>query len=119
MANMRTEAGGKLVGVVTVNDLSGVNLFGSSAFRDALSLSSKTAAPLYPGLAGPTILLNLPPLLNALVKLFKPLFPPVVAARIKFEQGPLSKVCDHQAMSWLEYASVRTLPLPPPSTCCK
>jgi len=38
------------------------------------------------------VLLNLPKLLNALVKLFKPLFPPVVAARIKFEQGPLSKV---------------------------
>lgn len=80
------------MGVVTVNDLSGANLFGSSAFRDALSLASKTAAPLYPGLAGPTVLLNLPPILNALIKLFKPLFPPVVAARIKFEQGPLSKV---------------------------
>jgi CBS domain-containing protein len=129
VAAMRTDATGKLVGVVTVNDLSGANLFGSSAFRDALSLASKTAAPLYPGLAGPTVLLNLPPILNALVKLFKPLFPPVVAARyvspaaarslphtrlrhgsrlahsraysmyyclsllrIKFEQGPLSKV---------------------------
>jgi hypothetical protein len=92
VAAMRTDATGKLVGVVTVNDLSGANLFGSSAFRDALSLASKAAAPLYPGLAGPTVLLNLPPILNALVKLFKPLFPPVVAARIKFEQGPLSKV---------------------------
>lgn len=94
VAAARTKATGRLVGVMTVNDLSGINLFGSSAFRDALSLASKSAAPLYPGLAGPTVLLNLPPLLNALVQVFKPLFPPAVAARIKFQQGPLSKVKD-------------------------
>jgi len=49
VAAMRTEATGKLVGVVTVNDLLGVNLFGDGTFRDALSLASKAAAPLYPG----------------------------------------------------------------------
>jgi hypothetical protein len=36
--------------------------------------------------------LNLPPLLGALVKLFKPLFPEKVRQRLKFEAGPLKNV---------------------------
>jgi hypothetical protein len=49
---------------------------------------------MYPELNGPTLLLNLPRLVSALVKLFTPLFPPEVQARLKFERGPLSNVDD-------------------------
>ena len=38
--------------------------------------------------------MNLPKLLNALVALFKPLFPKSVQSKLKFCQGPLSKVKD-------------------------
>jgi hypothetical protein len=76
----------RLCTVVTANDLSGVKLIGGSAdFRTALSESSKVAATIYPKtINGPTLLVNLPGLLNALVKLFTPLFPESVKARLKF-----------------------------------
>lgn len=67
---------------------------GDATFRNALSASSKQANSLYPNLAGPTLLLNLPPLLGALVKVFKPLFPEAVQKKLKFEQGPLRDVKD-------------------------
>ncbi|EEC44647.1 predicted protein [Phaeodactylum tricornutum CCAP 1055/1] len=90
VANQRSAYLDKLLCVLTANDLSGVKLIGGSAdFRKALSSSSKTATELYPATSGPTLLLNLPILLNALVKLFTPLFPPAVNARLKFAQGPL------------------------------
>jgi len=75
---------GKLSSVVTVNDLSGVDLFGDSRFRDALSAASKTADSIFPGLAAETILLNLPFLVRTLVKVFTPLFPPSVQKKLKF-----------------------------------
>jgi hypothetical protein len=76
----------RLCTVLTANDLSGVKLVGGSAdFRTALSESSKMAATIYPKtINGPTLLVNLPGLLNALVKLFTPLFPESVKARLKF-----------------------------------
>ena len=37
--------------------------------------ASQRTASLYPGIAGPTLLVNLPALLGAIVKLFTPLFP--------------------------------------------
>jgi hypothetical protein len=76
----------RLCTVLTANDLSGVKLVGGSAdFRTALSESSKVAATIYPKtINGPTLLVNLPGLLNALVKLFTPLFPESVKARLKF-----------------------------------
>ena len=43
---------------------------------------------LYPSLAGPTMILNLPFILQAFVGLFKPLFPKSVQARLKFERAP-------------------------------
>jgi CRAL/TRIO domain len=83
----------RLVCVITANDLSGINLIGGSAdFRKALSASSKEAADLYPATNGPSLILNLPALLSALVKLFTPLFPEAVRQRIKFENGPLKKL---------------------------
>jgi len=92
VANDRSLRSDRLLSVLTANDLSGVKLIGGSAdFRKALSVSSKQASALYPATAGPTLLLNLPPLLNALVKLFTPLFPPDVNARLKFARGPCIK----------------------------
>ena len=79
----------RLVSVWTANDLTKVKLIGGSDdFRQALSQSSKQAAELYPSMSGPTLLLNLPKLLNALVKLFTPLFPETVRARLAFVQAP-------------------------------
>lgn len=76
----------RLCRVLTANDLDGVKLVGgSSEFRTALGDSSKVAAVVYPKtINGPTLLCNLPRLLNALVKLFTPLFPESVKARLKF-----------------------------------
>lgn len=93
VANDRSLEQDKLLYVITVNDLNGLKLIGGEAkFRQALSAASKKANKLYPALAGPTLLLNLPPLVSALVKLFTPLFPPEVNARLKFERGPLQNV---------------------------
>lgn len=94
-ANDRSLKDDKMTYVLTVNDLSGLKLIGGDAsFRSALGDSSKQANELYPALGGPTLLLNLPRLVSALVKLFTPLFPEKVRERIKFEQGPLKKVED-------------------------
>ena len=61
--------------------------------NQALTASSKSFEKLYPGLAGPTMILNLPFILQAFVGLFKPLFPKVVQERLKFEKAPfLSKL---------------------------
>lgn len=93
VANDRSLEQDKLLQVITVNDLNGLQLIGGDAtFRQALSAASKQANRLYPALSGPTLLLNLPRLLSALVKLFTPLFPPEVNARLKFERGPLQDV---------------------------
>ena len=72
VANARTKATGRLTKIITANDLQGIDLFGDKTFRTALSASSKKANGLgYSALAGPTLLLNLPKLLGALVKIFK------------------------------------------------
>lgn len=93
VANLRSEE--TLQRIITCNDLAGVKLIGGSAdFRQALSQSSKIANTVYPNIAGPTLLLNLPSLLSALVKLFTPLFPDAVKQRLKFVQGPLRDVTD-------------------------
>ena len=96
--NERSLEEDKVLYLLTVNDLQGLKLLGGgqedALFREALSSSSKQGNVVYPGLAGPTLLLNLPKLLTFIVKLFTPLFPPEVSARLKFESGPLSKVKD-------------------------
>lgn len=85
VANQRSLQSDTLLSILTANDLQGVKLIGGSAdFRQALSKSSKIANDLYPNMAGPTLLLNLPALLSALVKLFIPLFPAAVNERLKF-----------------------------------
>jgi hypothetical protein len=91
VCNTRSLQSDKLLCLLTANSLEGVQLVGGEAkFRAALSASSKKCDPLYPNYNGPTLLLNLPSLLGALVKLFTPLFPPTVRARLRFEAGPLS-----------------------------
>lgn len=90
VANDRSLEMDKMLYVLTVNDLKGLNLIaGDATFRRALSMASEKAANLYPGIGGPTLLLNLPRLVCALVKSCTPLFPLEVQARIKFERGPL------------------------------
>jgi hypothetical protein len=101
VANDRSLTKDKLVYVVTVNDLQNLQLIGGDAsFRQALSDASKQATQLYPALSGPTLLLNLPRLVSALVKLFTPLFPPQVQERLKFERGPLDGVDDLMNVSY-------------------
>ncbi|KAL7460723.1 hypothetical protein ACHAXS_001165 [Conticribra weissflogii] len=93
VADMRSLQSDSVVQVITCNDLSGVKLIGGSKeFRSSLSLASKKANELYPALNGRTLLLNLPKLLGALVKLFTPLFPEKVRERLRFvSDGPLGK----------------------------
>jgi hypothetical protein len=101
VANERSLENDKLLRVITVNDLNGLQLIGGDAtFRQALSAASKKANSLYPALAGPTLLLNLPRLVSALVKLFTPLFPPEVNSRLKFERGPLKDVDELMDISY-------------------
>merc|ERR1719310_2774347 len=67
-----------------------------SAFEN---LASGQYEKLYPSLAGPTMILNLPRILQAFVALFKPLFPKSVQARLKFERAPvLSKLGELTAL---------------------
>lgn len=107
VANLRSDD--TLQMVITCNDLAGVKLVGGSAdFRKALSESSKIANTVYPNIAGPTLLLNLPKLLSALVKLFTPLFPDAVKQRLKFVQGPLKDVQDLRLIGSSSKAPERT-----------
>jgi hypothetical protein len=109
VANMRSADLDQLVCIITANDLTGVKLVGGSAdFRKALGSSSNQANELYPAMAGPTLLLNLPGLLSALVKLFTPLFSKEVKARLKFQQGPLKEVSDLQEIASKASGSART-----------
>ena len=97
VANERSVELDRLVTILTANDLTGVKLVGGSKdFRSALGESSKIANQVTPSKAtsGPTLLLNLPPLLAALVKLFTPLFPPAVNERLRFAKSPCIKSVD-------------------------
>uniref|UniRef100_A0A7S2WMH5 CRAL-TRIO domain-containing protein n=1 Tax=Eucampia antarctica TaxID=49252 RepID=A0A7S2WMH5_9STRA len=95
VANSRSAQTDRLVKIVTANDLYGVKLIGGDArFRKALGEASTKSSELYPALSGPTLLLNLPRLLGALVKLFTPLFPEKVRQKLKFENGPLKDISD-------------------------
>ena len=52
------------------------------------ALSMDSATWLSSSLAGPTLILNLPFILQAFVGFFKPLFPATVQARLRFESAP-------------------------------
>lgn len=89
VAQARSQKTGTLVKLVTANDLTGVSSFPDKAFQNALTGSSKKAVDLWPGLAGPTVLLNLPWLARMLVGILSPLFPTAVRQKLKFARGPM------------------------------
>ena len=93
VANARSLKTDRLVSLISLNDLTGAKFLGSDArFRQALSATSAKTTALYPGLAGPTLILNLPSVFGALVQLFAPLFPKEVRKKIMFAQGPMRGV---------------------------
>jgi len=93
VVNARSAASGRLCNVIFANDVTGTRKPPDPQFSKALTASSKSYEKLYPALAGPTMILNLPFFLQAFVGLFKPLFPKSVQARLKFEGAPfLSKL---------------------------
>jgi len=95
VVDARSERTGRLCNVVFANDITGTRKAPDPLFAKALTASSKSYENLYPSLAGPTMILNLPLILQAFVGLFKPLFPKSVQARLKFERAPfLSKLDD-------------------------
>lgn len=89
VANARTERTGRLCEVIFVNDIVGVRKPPDSRFSKALSTSSAQYEKLYPSLAGPTLIVNLPFVLQAFVGLFKPLFPKSVQKKLKFVKAPV------------------------------
>jgi hypothetical protein len=93
IVNARSEATGRLCNVIFANDITGTRKAPDPQFSKGLTQSSKSYERLYPSYAGPTLILNLPFILQAFVGLFKPLFPKSVQARLRFERAPfLSKV---------------------------
>jgi len=89
IADRRSEKSGILAQVIFANDISGIRQPPDKNFSKALSNSSKQYEGLYPSLAGPTMILNLPFILQAFVALFKPLFPKTVQERLKFVRAPV------------------------------
>jgi len=84
VAAQRTKESTRLCRLVAANDLTGVSSFPDKDFQEALTGASTKAVELYPGLAGPTVLLNLPFLARALIGLLLPLFPGAVKEKVKF-----------------------------------
>lgn len=75
--------------VIFANDISGVRKAPDSRFSKALTSSSDQYESLYPSLAGPTMIPNLPLILQAFVGLLKPLFPKSVQERLVFKRAPV------------------------------
>jgi hypothetical protein len=95
VANERSARTGRLCTVIFANDISGTSQVPDKKFSEALTQSSQQYTKLYPALAGPTLILNLPFILQAFVGLFKPLFPKAIQDRLKFEPSPyLGKLKD-------------------------
>ena len=95
VVNARSERTGRLCNVIFANDITNTRKAPDPQFSKALAASSKSYQDLYPSLAGPTMILNLPFILQAFVGFFKPLFPKAVQAKLRFEKAPfLSKLND-------------------------
>ena len=88
-ANQRSAESGRLCNVIFANDISGVRKAPDKRFSQALTSSSDAYEVLYPSLAGPTMILNLPFILQAFVGLLKPLFPKSVQERLVFTKAPV------------------------------
>jgi len=91
VANARSEKTGRLCNVIFANDISGVRAIPDRKFSQALTESSQQYEKLYPSLAGPTMILNLPSILQAFIGLIKPLFPKSVQERLVFKKAPVLK----------------------------
>lgn len=89
ISDMRSKKSGRLSGVLFANDITGIRSPPDSKFSKALTDSAKQYEKLYPALAGPTLILNLPFVLQVFVGLFKPLFPKSVQERLKFLRAPV------------------------------
>lgn len=89
IADSRSEKSGRLCEVIFANDISGVRAIPDQRFSKALTASSQQYEKLYPSLAGPTMILNLPFVLQAFIGLIKPLFPKTVQDRLKFQSAPV------------------------------
>jgi hypothetical protein len=89
IANARSEKSGRFCGVTFANDISGVRAIPDSKFSEALTASSAQYEKLYPMMAGPTMILNLPFILLAFIGLIKPLFPKSVQERLIFDSAPV------------------------------
>jgi hypothetical protein len=93
VVNARSLKSGRLCNVIFANDITGTRKAPDPLFSKALTSSSKGYEKLYPSMAGPTMILNLPFILQAFVGFFKPLFPKVVQERLRFDKAPyLSKL---------------------------
>ena len=82
---------GRLCTVVFANDISGISQIPDRKFSQALTQSSEQYEKLYPSLAGATMIMNLPFVLQAFVGLFTP--PPAHVASTSrltgdFRTGP-------------------------------
>merc|ERR1712238_620372 len=89
VANLRSVKTGRLCEVVFANDISGVRAIPDQRFSQALTQSSQQYERLYPSLAGPTMILNLPFFLQAFASFFKPLFPKSIQLKLKFLRAPV------------------------------
>jgi len=89
IANQRSASTGRMCSVIFANDISGVRKAPDKRFSQALTSSSDQYESLYPSLAGPTMILNLPLILQAFVGLLKPLFPKSVQERLVFKRAPI------------------------------
>ncbi|KAL7485649.1 hypothetical protein ACHAW6_011237 [Cyclotella cf. meneghiniana] len=89
VANQRSAKTGRMCSVLFANDISGVRKAPDRRFSKALTSSSDQYEDLYPSLAGPTMILNLPLVLQAFVGLLKPLFPKSVQERLVFKRAPV------------------------------
>jgi hypothetical protein len=89
VANERSARTGRMCSVIFANDITGVRKAPDKRFSKALTSSSDQYESLYPSLAGPTMILNLPIILQAFVGLLKPLFPKSVQERLVFKRAPV------------------------------
>lgn len=89
VANARSLQSGRLSQVIFANDIMGVRKPPDAKFSKALTASSNQYSKFYPSLAGPTMITNLPLVLQAFVGLMKPLFPKAVQERLKFVRAPV------------------------------
>merc|ERR1712129_279053 len=94
VANVRSRRTGQLCQLVSADDFTGVRGMPDKRFQDVLGDMSKQAARLWPGLAGPTLMLNLPGVIRFVIGILTPLFPGSVQARMRFAKKPLEYLDD-------------------------